>query len=193
LAETSNHAHDGQAGAVPRPNLAARLTPLVKRLPWPLILLLLGISLAVVAIYLKAFERRGALPTFVAAAVALLAGLGGLMLQNARETKGPVPPEPQPVGPRIYREDMCGIELPVMQRLIHAVETLEERIKEKNWQVNQDVCRDHRDKGRILLNQGDLPGAFREDCRVMLLLMEAISKQRNKEECFKPLWDKAPA
>jgi serine/threonine protein phosphatase PrpC len=193
VSETSNHSPDKQADVGPRPSLASRLAPLVRRLPWPLILLLLGISLAMVAIYLKAFEKRGALLTFVAAALALLSGLGGLMLQNAREAKGPAPPEPQPVGPHVYREDVCGIELPVMQRLIHAVETLEERIKEKNWQVNQDVCKDHRDKGRLLLDHGDLPGAFREDCRAMLLLMEAISKQRNKEECFKPLWDKAPA
>jgi hypothetical protein len=26
----------------------------------------------------------------------------------------------------------------------------------------------------------------------MLILMEAIGKQRNKEESFKPLWDKEP-
>ena len=73
------------------------------------------------------------------------------------------------------------------------MESLDERIKEKNWHINRDVCQDHRAQGRVCLDQGDLPGAFREDCRAMLLLMEAISKHRNKEESFKPVWDKAPA
>ncbi len=179
------------ATVLPGRSLVTRLAPLVKRF-WPLILLFLGISLAMVAIYLKAFERPGDLPTFVLAALTLFSGVAGLMFQSARESNEPPPPEEQePLAPRVYRETACGIELPVVERLVHAVETLEERIKEKNWEMNRDTCHDHREKGRRLQRQGDLRGAFREDCRAMLMLMDAVSKQRNKEESFKPLWDKA--
>jgi len=187
-----NPAEVGNADAVPPPSLASRLAPVINRLPWPLVLLLLGISLAMVAIYLKAYDKPGDVPTFVAAAVALLTGLGGLMVQNARETQESADKELCPTGPQVYREEPCGIELHVLQRLVHAVETLDERILEKSWQVDRDACRVHRDKGRVLQEQGDLPGAFRENCRAMLLFMEAVSKQRNKEECFKPMWDRAP-
>src|SRR5205085_9600757 len=128
--------------------------------------------------------------TCVVSAIALLSGLAGLMLQNARETQEPHPHELKPPAPRIYRETSCGIELPVVQRLTHAVQELTGRIKDKNWEVNDDLCRDYRDRGVFLERQGDLAGAFREDCRAMLLLMEAVNKQRTKEECFKPLWDK---
>ena len=115
------------------------------------------------------------------------------MIQNARETQGPHPRELKPPAPRIYRETSCGIELPVVKRLTQAVEALTDRIKEKNWEVNDDLCRNYRAKGLLLEKQGDLAGAFGEDCRAMLLLMEAVNKQRTKEECFKPLWDKTPA
>ena len=174
------------------PRLAKRLIRLMKRLPWPLLLLFLGISLAMLAIYLTAYDKRGDLITFVAAAIALLSGLAGLMFQNMRETKDPHPKEAPPVVPRVYRETLCRIELPVVQRVSHAVETLEERIKEKNWQVDWEVCKDHRDKGRLFEQQDNLLGAFRENCLAMLLLMDAIGKQRNKEESFKPSWDKPP-
>ncbi len=179
----------------PRRPLAARLRPYVKRLPWPLLLLFLGISLAMLAIYLTAFEKPGNLLAFMAAAVALLAGLGDLLFQTLRDGKAaPLPLKDEEPGlPRVYRETACAIEMPVVERLLLAVATLEERIKEKNWQVDSGVCQNHRDQGRLLQQQGNLGGAFGEDCRAMLLLMEAISRQRNKEESFKPLWDKAPA
>jgi serine/threonine protein phosphatase PrpC len=190
--DASAGSNDAALPAQSGTGLARRLSPVVKRL-WPLIMLFLGIVLAMVAIYLTAFEKSGDLLTFVLAAVTLLSGLAGLMIQNSRETTEPPRQEPdQPAVPRIYRQTSCAIEAAVIQRLVQAVETLEERIKEKNWQVNREACQEHRDKGLRLQKQGDLPGAFREDCRAMLLLMEAINKQRVKEESFKPLWDKEP-
>jgi hypothetical protein len=158
----------------------------------PLILLFLGIILAVVAIYLRAFERPGAVPTFVVSAVAFLSGLASLVYQHKREQESPPPLITAPAEPAIYRETACGIELPVVQRVMHAVETLEGRLKEHNWDIDRGVCQEYRDQGKRLEQEGDLRGAFREDCRAMLMLMEAINKQRNKEESFKPLWDKAP-
>src|SRR5207245_1399472 len=75
----------GRANAVsanaPHRRLARRLAPALKRLPWPLILLILGIGLAFVAIYLNNQDNRGALPTFVVAAITLLSGLAGVLIQ----------------------------------------------------------------------------------------------------------------
>src|SRR5207244_3344313 len=68
--------------AIAGPTLATRLTPVMRRLPWPLMALFLGISLAVVAIYLTAFEKPGDLPTFVVSAVALLSGLAGRVIER---------------------------------------------------------------------------------------------------------------
>jgi protein phosphatase len=191
--EAADSSAAAPAAAVPRPSLAERLTPIVKKLPWPLLSLVLGIGLAIIAIYLKAFQKPGDLPVFVVSALTLLAGLGGLMLQKARESLEPPPRELKPPAPRIYRETTCGIELPVVQRLSCAVASLDERIKEKNWQVDRAMCQGCRDRAIDLEKHGDLSGAFREDCRAMLLLMEAVNKQRSKEESFRPVWDRAPA
>ena len=171
--------------------LAKQWRPFIKKLPWPLILLVLGICLAMLAIYLTAYNKKGDLLTFVAAAIALLSGLAGLLWQNLRETKEePIPVSKPP--PRIQKETPCRLELPVIQRVRQAVETLEEWIKEKNWHVEWVKCLEHRTSGRLFEEQGNLAGAFRENCLALLLLMEAISKQRNKEESFKPSWDKVP-
>ncbi len=194
VTEAGHSTAASRAGATANRSLRARLVPLFKWLPWPLWLLFLGILLALTAIYLNAYKKPGDLFTFVVAALTLLAGLAGLVYQYVRESKEPPPQEePEPSAPRVYREASCRVELPVAQRLNLAVETLEERIKEKNWQVDKEGCQQHRDKARQFQQQGDLVGAFREDCRAMLLLMEAVGKQRNKEESFKPLWDKQVA
>lgn len=189
--DTTNDVQDQDQPTPPRPSFLARMVPILKKLPWPYVLMGLGIGLSFMALHLYSMDMRGDILTLSAGALAFIAGLAWLMVQQAREAKVTAATEAEgPVAPRVYRETACGIELPVVLRLVQAVETLEERIKEKNWQVSRDACQTHRDRGRQLQKQGDLFGAFREDCRAMLLLMEAISKQRNKEESFKPLWDK---
>jgi protein phosphatase len=196
--ETGDRRHETRDYLVSRFScLGSRVSCLLshgyRRVSWPLLLLFVGISMAVIAIYLTAFEKKpGDLYAFVVSAIALLSGLAGLMIQNTREINAS-PPDVKPPGPRVYRETACGIELPVVKRVSHAVESLEERIKEKDWLVNRAGCQDYKGKAQLLEQQGDLSGAFREDCRAMLLLMEAVNKQRNKEESFRPLWDKAPA
>ena len=186
-----------EAAAAPaRPSILVRLAqqvrPLVKKLPWPLILLVLGISLAMLAIYLKAFDKAGVLITFVAAAVALLSGIAGLMWQNLRESKELPIQDAKPPPPPPLKETPCRLELSAIQRVRQAVDTLEGWIREKNWHVEWEAWLAHRDKGRQFEQDGNLPGAFRENCLALLLLMEAISRQRNKEEAFKPSWDKEP-
>ena len=42
------------------------------------------------------------------------------------------------------------------------------------------------------LARSDLPGAFREYCRAMRTITEALQRQRQKEEVFQPIWDKSP-
>src|SRR5262249_34758594 len=105
--DSSDSAHDLNRRAVgmPRISFAKRVAPILKRLPWQLLLLILGIVLAIVAIYLKVFEIGFEVPTFVAAAAALIGGLAGLMWHGGREPNRVVADEePPPTAPHIYRE-----------------------------------------------------------------------------------------
>lgn len=165
------------------------LQGVLKRLPWPLLLLLLGIALAMIAIYLTAFEVRGEVPAFVAAALALVGGLGGLMMQNLRERRYDDTNEDENRALTIYSAKPCAIDNALLDRLLLAQATLQHRIREHTWQADWDAVEYHHQVGANLQKAGDCHGAFREYCRALLPMMEAISRQRNKEESFTPLWD----
>jgi protein phosphatase len=159
-------------------------------LPPPLPALFAGILLALAAIALTILDWQGGMPTFLLAAVAIVVGLVGLLVQAHQERRD-FTEVPQPTAQaKIHRQAPCDIELELLQRLARAETVLEERIREKNWQADWDACRKHHDLAERYLSDGDLADAFREFCRAMRPLTEALQRQRNKEEVFQPVWDK---
>lgn len=173
----------------PRPTLSSRF---LRRFPWPLVLLFTGIFLALVAIV---FTFNNLPPwdflTFALAALSLVGGLIGLVVQNAGDARHRLAAEDQPPL-HVYRQVPCEVDSAVVDKLAHAIGVLEERLRERNWLSDTQGSRRHLDQGQRLLRQGQLPEAFREHCRALLVLMETVEAQRNKEEAFKPLWDRAP-
>jgi hypothetical protein len=125
----------------------------------------------------------------VLAALALVVGMVGLLLQAREEQLRARSPQPPPA--RIHRQAACGIELPLLQKLARAEAILQGRLREHNWDADWAVSRRHHDQAERFLNEGDLPDAFREYCRAMRPLTEALHRQRNKSEVFQPVWDKA--
>lgn len=162
-------------------------------LPGPLLLIILGIVLGMVVVYQVAFGVPGQVLTFVLAALSLVSGLTWLMLQNVRENQAPPARTEPATAPHIYRTTPCAIDQSMLQKVSQAIEALEERVRERQWQADWEACERHLELARRHQRQGEWRDAFREFCRGMLLLMEAIHRQRNKEESFKPLWDRAPA
>ncbi|HEY7428334.1 MAG TPA: hypothetical protein VH682_29145, partial [Gemmataceae bacterium] len=62
----------------------------------------------------------------------------------------------------------------------------------KHLMPDWNAYEEHSTAAEGLLQQGDLPGAFREYCRAMLPLTQALHKQRHKEEKFQPIfWDRS--
>lgn len=178
----------GNNPGVRRPSLAGRL---FHHFPWPIIPLFIGISLALVAIFLTYREMPGELQIFGLAAFSLIVGLFGLMFQNVREGRG-AKKKGANLPLQVYRRFPCTVDKVMVDKLAHGVVNLEDRLAEKNWHSNTQASRRHADQGKRLLQEGELAGAFREQCRALLVLMEALDAQRNKEETFKPLWDRAP-
>src|SRR5262249_30110038 len=127
---------------------------------------------------------------FGLAALSLIVGLVGLMLQSARENRGAARESDRPAL-HVYRRVPCAVDRMVVDKLAQAVGILNERVKEKNWQIDREASRRHMEQAQRRLKQGDLTEAFREQCRALLVSMQAIGAQRNKEEAFKPLWDRA--
>ena len=125
---------------------------------------------------------------FVLAALALGAGLVGLLLQNRGEIgRGD---EGDALEPKIHRQVACGIELPLLQKLVRAEAVLEDRIRDRQWTADWEDCHKHSALAERHLDQGALTEAFREYCLAMRPLSEAVQRQRQKEEVFQPVWDR---
>jgi protein phosphatase len=164
--------------------------PWYRRLPWPLVTLFLGVICAAWALILIFCQVvTGGLLFFLLAAGILGAGLTGLVLQFRDEKKRAEKETEQPP-PRIHRHTPCTIDAPFLDKLMKATQTLKDHVMEKQWAFDGAAYQAHVEQGEKYRGQNDLTGAFREYCRAMYLLLEVLHKQRNKEESFRPLWDK---
>jgi protein phosphatase len=155
---------------------------------WPVLALVAGIVLGVGAILLLFADLPGSLGIFALASIAVLAGLGGLLLQNMhpRSALG----EEETRSPQVYRRTPCAIELPLLQQLARAEAVLKGRIREHGWDADWPSCEQHQELARRYQDQGDLVQSFREYCRATTLLAEVVQRQRGKEESFQPVWDR---
>jgi len=159
------------------------------RLPWWVTSQVVGILVSIAAVYMTVDDWPGNLVAFFAGALAILAGLVGLLLYARGEKQRELQDEEAPQ-PRIHRRHDWSIEPALVEKLTRALQVLRQRASEKkaepDWQENQRS----QALGDELASKGDLPGAFREYCRAMLPLTRALHKLRNKEEVFQPVWDK---
>jgi protein phosphatase len=178
----------------PRPGAPGTGAPktFLKRFPWPVAVLFVGVVLAVQAVVLginQVFPMSTYV--FIAAAVTILAGLAGLALNFVREKRQPLlPTEHRPL--QVYRQLSCGIDRPLVDRMANAEATLSRWARTNNWVVDWDANQKCREKADAALKQGDLPGAFRELCRAVRPLTEVILHDRGKEEGLQPFWEKTP-
>jgi protein phosphatase len=164
--------------------------PWYARLPWPLAALFLGVFLAggTVAALAAGLTALGVLATLLTAA-ALVAGLAGLWAHHEREQerRAREPPRPRL---KIYRQTRCTIERPLVDKIARAVSILAQRARERQWALDWDDYEQHHRAAQESAGIGDLPGAFRDYCRAVRTLTDALKRQRNKEEVFQPIWDR---
>jgi serine/threonine protein phosphatase PrpC len=166
------------------------LVDTLKVFPWSFIALILGILMAGVAIFLAATETAGEFTAFVVAGVLLVSGLIGLMLQTFRDRNAPAPSARRRL--HVYRQIPCTIDQSFVDRLDQALQTLRLRVAENHWEFDNAAFDLHDANARSSATKADWLDAFREKCRAMMILMDAVQQHRNKEEAFRPLWDKAP-
>jgi hypothetical protein len=161
----------------------------LSKLPWAFILLALGIVLAGIAFVLAALSHTESIFAFIFAGLALLGGIVTLMLQHIRETRR-VPERPEERVLRVYRKTPCPLDAAIYERLVESSNTLEQEIKGKNWEYDATAYQVKLNLAAAEAKQNRYREAFREQCRAMLVLMEAVHLYRGKNEDFKPLWDR---
>jgi hypothetical protein len=78
----------------------------------------------------------------------------------------------------------------MLEKLAKAESALEQWVRERSCEVDWADHQLHHKSAESYANQKNLAAAFREYCRAMLPMTEALHRQRNKEEVFHPVWDK---
>ncbi len=174
-----------KAATKPRRSLASLI-------PWPPLAIFVGILLAVGAGWLMVTKLPGGVPAFIVAAGAIIAGLIGLVVQYQREKQKAGDEDEIPRKLRIYSQTSCVIDEGLLDKLVRAVAALRQHVVDQQWEADFADCDHHQGHGERSLAQGDLVSAFREYVRSMRPLTEALQRQRNKEEVFQPVWDRAP-
>src|SRR5262249_14682214 len=137
-----------------------------------------------------ATDTAGELFAFVFSGLLLISGLIGLVLQMFRDRYCPAPSAKRRL--HVYRQIPCSIDQSLVERLDQALQTLRLRVAENHWEFDNATFDDHDSRARAATEKSDWMESFREKCRAMMILMDAVQQHRNKEEAFKPLWDKAP-
>lgn len=160
----------------------------LSRIPWGLILIGSGILLAIVAIVLIVMNNMdGATVAFIFAAVSLLGGTLAMLVQGFRETRiTDPPPEERPL--RVYRQTPCPADAAMYDKLVQSAKTLEDMIKGRNWEYDARAYHERLKQATQHFKHQKMREAFREQCRAMLVLMEAVHRYRGRNEDFNPIW-----
>jgi hypothetical protein len=151
--------------------------------------LLIGIVLEAGATVLVYNQLWGGAAAFFLAALVIIAGLIGLILHYHQEKKRLEELGEQPEL-HIYRQNSCLVDDLLVEKLVRAIQSLKQQAIERQWDPDWAAHDEHFALAEKYTSQGDRLGAFREYCRAMRVLMEALQRQRNKEEMFVPVWDK---
>src|SRR5262249_15089428 len=147
----------GQPPPAGRPEPSAWM----QKVPWPLVALCVGVLLAAAAFYVTINSLPGKIPLFLLASLLVVAGLVGLTVHHLQEKKRPPEEEEQP-RLHVYRESSCAIEPTLLEKIIAAEANLEQRIRDKSWEVDWRSCLDHLEKADEHTKGEDLLAAFAE-------------------------------
>jgi protein phosphatase len=164
--------------------------PLYRRIPWPLSILLLGVLLAGGAAALIYNKLPGGPALFVLAALAIVGGMAGLFIYQVQEKRRREREPAYRPRTKVYRQAECRIDRTMLERMQQAEKALTQQAQERQWDLDWDKQRRHHALMEKLASQGNIAAAFRECCRAVRPLTDALQRHRQKEEKFKPLWDK---
>jgi protein phosphatase len=161
----------------------------VRQVHWSIPGLILGIILAVVAVPAFLNSRDLGLFMFLAAAIAIVFSLSGLLI-HARAERHRQESQTEIGEPHIYRESPCEIDALVVDKLKRSLGDLKHKVAESFPKLIPEAFDTLFAQAENLQNQGDLLGAFRQYCRAMHDLARSYNSIHSKSEMFQPVWEK---
>jgi serine/threonine protein phosphatase PrpC len=185
-----------------KPGVLTRLVRGWNRImPWPFTAIAGGCTLALLSLLMHQSSVTGAMLLFLIAALIILAGLLGLILQVKKEPSNQTQSaNEQPRTLNIYKRHQCAITPELVEKFAEVEKSLAEGMMSQNvpvdWEAHARLLSGAGGPG----NQPNTPPAFRAHCESLLFLAEAFHKSRHKQESFRPSWkspdahdDAAPA
>lgn len=168
--------------------------PLYQYIPWPFYFLLAGMALAGGAAALIYYKLPGGEMSFILAALAIIAGCVSLWVYNKqeKERREQEPEEEEEYQPQIdvFREVAFAIDDARLTKLQKTAAALVRESKERQWELDWNAHQRFQQRMEQAVAKQDLTTAFRECCRSLRPLLDAVERYRHKEEAFQPNWDK---
>ncbi len=163
-----------------------------QQVPWSGLAFVTGVVLAMLALVLVigGWPPLSYMAPFCLSVASLGAGFLAMLHSHKKEQLDAQPRADN--RPRIYRQAACKIDARLVDSLAHADQLLQERARERGWEVDWEAHQRHEQAAQQSHEQGDAIAAFRERCRAMAQLTAALRKHRNKEEIFQPVWEREP-
>lgn len=172
-----------------RPGILRRAFVAWNRLiPWPYTALGCGSLIALISLALRMSEAPGSVPLFLFAAVIILAGLVGLVLDVKKEpSDDSQTQDDKPRTLNIYKKHDCAITTAVAEKFAQIETELAAGMKGHDIPADWDA----HEKLVLAVEKAGKPDsipAFRARCDSLLFLAEAFHKSRHKGESFRPNW-----
>lgn len=159
------------------------------RIPWPMAVLSIGVILAAFAFYLTVSHAPEGPLVLVSSLACILLGVIGLLVHHLWEKNHPAAPVRVP-RLKTYNHASCQVERAFLDKLTKAAADLENTIRENQWEADWNTLSQHQQRFENYLLEEDLAHALNEQCRILRSLSAVVQSHRQKEESFKPNWDK---
>jgi len=178
------------SGKPTRPSLLKRaIRAWNQMVPWPFSILGFGSTLALLSLLMRVNEVPGSVVLFLLAAIAILGGLIGLILQLKKEPEEePTQIHDKPRTLNVYKRHDCKISPVLAEKFAQLEATLVEGLKGQGVQVDWESHAKLAAGAENAKNKMDESAAFRARCASLLFLAEAFHKFRHKQESFRPNW-----
>jgi protein phosphatase len=165
-----------------------------RRVPWPFSLVGAGCAVALLSLFAQQAAIPGAPVLFGLAAVFIVAGLIGLLIQSQKE---PPPVElaadDAPRELKVYKKHDCTLNAALTEKFTDAESSLLEAMRGQGVPADFDQHAKLAAEAEAAAGKGDACAAFCARCRSLLFLAEAFHKARHKQESFRPNWTPPPS
>jgi PPM family protein phosphatase len=159
-----------------------------RKVPWPFTALMAGCLFAVLSLAMQFNDIPGAPVSFVVAAIAILAGLGGLALHMSKEPEAAPLPDDAPRELHVYKKHNCPVKREIADKFAEVERILVDAMKGQGVAADWDRYAKLVSEAEARMKKGNEAEAVAARCRSLLFLADAFHKARQKEESFRPSW-----